>query len=273
MSAIRCRACGRIYDYEKQGLCPKCGAYNRPPRRECVDADGTVRELDPRSAVVPPRRGKKVCYEQKTCFEDQTRPAGRTRSFQRDWSTVRDDAQSLLSKFQNRGKKKNGGLIGVAIALLILLPPFILNFCTNSRYEPTPEPDWSVDTSVAPATPVRPTDESYWLGDSFELLDQFVTVTQISIAFDAIDVTVEGLPQEALLPCLAIEYRDGSSHGIYPVSHRYEGDATVFTYDRTQLDEDGAVSILLQFDVMEEIDGDVILTGDMISVDLTECFT
>ena len=31
MSAIRCRACGRSYDYEKQGLCPKCGAYNRPP--------------------------------------------------------------------------------------------------------------------------------------------------------------------------------------------------------------------------------------------------
>ena len=272
MATIRCRACGRIYDYEKQGLCPKCGAYNRPPRRERVDADGTVHRLDPRSTPVPPRRGEKVCYEQKTCFEDQARPAGRTRSFHRDWSSVRDDAQGLLDKLRHSGKKQRGGLIGVVIALLILLPPF-LNSCHTSRYEPTPEPDWSIDTSVEPATPVQPTDEYYLLGDSFELLDQFVTVTQVSVAFDAIDIAVEGLPQEALLPCLATEYRDGSSHGIYPVSYRYEGDATVFTYDRTQLDEGGAASILLQFDVMEYIDGDPIITGSIISVDLTECFT
>lgn len=271
MATIRCRACGRIYDYEKQGMCPKCGAYNRPPRRERVDADGTVHDLDPRSAAVPPHRGKKVCYEKKTCFEDQTRPAGRTRSFQRDWSSVRDDAQGLLNKLRHLGKKQRDGLIGVAIALLVLLPPF-LNSCHISRYEPEPEPDWSVDTSVAPATPVQPTEYYYSLADSFELLDQFVTVTQVSVAFDAIDITVEGLPQEALLPCLATEYRDGSSHGIYPVSHRYEGGATVFTYDRTQLDENGAASILLQFDVLEDIAGDIIITGDIISVDLTECF-
>lgn len=273
MSAIRCRACGRSYDYEKQGLCPKCGAYNRPPRREWVDADGTVHDLDPRSAAVPPHRGKKVCYEQKTCFEDQTHPGGRVRSFHRDWSAVRDDARGLLDKLRHLGKKQRDGLIGVAVALLVLLPPF-LNSCHIDRYyEPAPEPEWSVDTAEEPAIPIQPTDEYYLLGDRFTLLDHSVTVTGISIADDTVDVTVEGLPQEALLPWLTAEYRSGSSHGAYPVSFREEGDTTVFTYDRTQLDEDGAAAIVLQFDVLEDIDGDILCTGGIISVDLTECFT
>ena len=34
MPIIRCKTCGRTYSYEKQGMCPKCGAYNRPPRRD-----------------------------------------------------------------------------------------------------------------------------------------------------------------------------------------------------------------------------------------------
>ena len=111
------------------------------------------------------------------------------------------------------------------------------------------------------------------LGDRFTLLDHSVTVTGISIADDTIDIAVEGLPQEALLPWLTAEYRNGSSHGAYPTSFREEGDTTVFTYDRTQLDEDGAAAIVLQFDVLEDIAGDILCTGGIISVDLTECFT
>ena len=45
MAMVQCKACGKIYDYEKNGCCPSCGAYNRPPRRERVDADGTVHHL------------------------------------------------------------------------------------------------------------------------------------------------------------------------------------------------------------------------------------
>lgn len=42
MQTIRCAACGRRYDYRQEGCCPRCGAYNRPPRREWVGADGSV---------------------------------------------------------------------------------------------------------------------------------------------------------------------------------------------------------------------------------------
>ena len=42
MANVHCQSCGRTYDYEKYGCCPNCGAYNRRPRREWVDVDGTV---------------------------------------------------------------------------------------------------------------------------------------------------------------------------------------------------------------------------------------
>ena len=51
MATIRCRSCGRIYDYNKQDMCPKCGAYNRPPHRERVDPDGTVHFVEDLSLI------------------------------------------------------------------------------------------------------------------------------------------------------------------------------------------------------------------------------
>ena len=51
MPAIRCKACGKTYD-SREGFCPKCGAYNRPPRREWVDAGGDVHYAEQ----------EKVCY-------------------------------------------------------------------------------------------------------------------------------------------------------------------------------------------------------------------
>ena len=55
MASIRCKACGKTYDYRKEGFCPKCGAYNRPPRQEWVDAEGTVHYAGQ----------EKECYERK----------------------------------------------------------------------------------------------------------------------------------------------------------------------------------------------------------------
>ena len=76
MPIIRCQTCGRTYSYEKQGMCPKCGAYNRPPRRERIDPDGSIHYLDDRSAItgaVPNHPRDKVCYEKKVCYEEQTK--------------------------------------------------------------------------------------------------------------------------------------------------------------------------------------------------------
>lgn len=85
MSMVRCKACGKNYRYEENGCCPSCGAYNRPPRREMVEADGTVHHLDNRAAStgrMPSGEGK-VCFEEKTCYEEQARFGRTGRTHQR----------------------------------------------------------------------------------------------------------------------------------------------------------------------------------------------
>ena len=73
MANVHCQSCGRTYDYEKYGCCPNCGAYNRRPRREWVDVDGTVHHGASKQEKVCYE--KKTCYEKKVCFEEQDRPA------------------------------------------------------------------------------------------------------------------------------------------------------------------------------------------------------
>lgn len=61
MASIRCKTCGKAYDYDKEGFCPDCGAYNRPPRQERTDAEGGIRYAGQ----------EKVCGEEKARFEEQ----------------------------------------------------------------------------------------------------------------------------------------------------------------------------------------------------------
>jgi len=86
MISVRCRSCGGQYDYSKDGCCPRCGAYNRPPRQELVDADGTVRHVTDEAFA---RRDRaelgKICFEEKehrgekASYEHEAPPASRKR--------------------------------------------------------------------------------------------------------------------------------------------------------------------------------------------------
>ena len=42
MRKVRCYECGRQYDFDTDDFCPKCGAFNQPPRETRIGADGTV---------------------------------------------------------------------------------------------------------------------------------------------------------------------------------------------------------------------------------------
>lgn len=127
MAMVQCKACGKIYDYEKNGCCPSCGAYNRPPRRERVDADGTVHHLTGQERRSVPHGGK-VCFEKKVCFEDEARRA-------------REKLNSLS------GPARQVSLVGVLVAGLIVLSlvSSIVSSCQARRT------DYPVDP-VTPAT-------------------------------------------------------------------------------------------------------------------------
>lgn len=145
MATIHCKACGKSYNYEKNGCCPECGAYNRPPRREQVYADGTVHHLDG-SSRRPVPNGDKVCYEKKenhqkkVCFEDQ--------------------ARQVREKLNNLSRPaRQVSLVGVLVAGLIVLS-LVSSIVSSCQ---TRHPDYPVDP-VTPATqePAVPQDWLWW---------------------------------------------------------------------------------------------------------------
>jgi len=59
-------SCGRSYDYDIEGCCPECGAFNRPPHRQTIEADGQIHVVREKPGTEPwqaKSAGKKVCYE------------------------------------------------------------------------------------------------------------------------------------------------------------------------------------------------------------------
>ena len=173
MASIRCKACGCTYDYNKEGMCPKCGAYNRPPRRERVDPDGSIHYLEPRDAAVPPHHGKKVCYEKKTCYEEQTRrsrqPADTGEADDhraQEWENLKGGVQRLWTRYQTMDKKQRGNVGKIIIAVVIGLV-LLLNSCNIHRENNvSDEPDWSEGSSVV-AVP-EPTYADYQMHEWFD---------------------------------------------------------------------------------------------------------
>lgn len=278
MASIRCKACGCTYDYNKEGMCPKCGAYNRPPHRERVDPDGSVHYLEPHDAAVPPHRGKKVCYEKKTCYEGQTRRSARRAAGEPDslrageWENLKGSARNLKDKFQNMEKKHRDTLIGLAIALLVLIVPF-LNSCLSFRTvridSPEREPVYPVEEAAAPVGGTT----IYQMNSPFDLMGKTVQVTEVQTDGQRVIVTVEGLQSDTTPPAFLTSY-DGEDFIldiVMPDTITYLDYGTEFIYDRsTMYNSEYAVQWLLEFDLQEEQNGTMVYTGEVVAVDLTD---
>lgn len=190
MASIRCKACGKTYDYRKEGFCPKCGAYNRPPRQEWVDAEGTVHYAGQ----------EKECHEEKVCYEQQTR---RPKPYIR----------------QHVPKK---GIIGAVIAVIIVimainLPRYTFGSIFGGKEELTPDYGWEQE---APAEEIESVVREYAeMGAVFTLgedEDDFTTVNDVwmddSDLLHAI-VTLEEAYQS--FPNLCSMGSDGSEHWLW----------------------------------------------------------
>ena len=233
--------------------------------------------MEPRDAAVPPHRGKKVCYEQKTCYEEQTRrprqPAGTGETDDlcaQEWENLKGSVQRLRTRYQTMDKKQRGNVGKIIIAVVIGLV-LLLNSCNIHRESNVQdEPDWSEGSSVV-AVP-EPTYAGYQMNEWFDLLDCSVAVTDAFLGDDGIVVTVEGLPEDAFEPGLSAYGTDGSVYSTYPMEFtRQQDDIDVITYDRYFLEDvpqlDG---LFLTFDEFVELDGEPYYTGGVITVDLTD---
>lgn len=46
MRRIVCDECRKMYDYDRDEFCPRCGAFNQPVKTWTTDAQGNVRRVD-----------------------------------------------------------------------------------------------------------------------------------------------------------------------------------------------------------------------------------
>lgn len=151
MATIRCKSCGRVYQYEKNGTCPKCGAYNRPPRKEIVEADGSIRYVTTEN---------KVCYEEEECYEDAVKQHTGTYTYtptrdkkkvggRSDWNNAANKLRQKRNQLTKTGQKKSVAVIAIVTALISAVTTLIGNI--SERREPTPEPSWE-DVAIVTGT-------------------------------------------------------------------------------------------------------------------------
>ena len=193
MATIRCKACGRSYRYETEGCCPGCGAYNRPPKHERVNADGTVQHMT--DAAYEKRKkaqGKvcfeeKECYEEKVCYEDQARHSSRGHTGPAANSAFNIPAASARAKKQTTGKPRSFLSIVIIIATLL---GAIISFAGNLFDYHSPEPE------VTPAAPVIEEPDITWadavMGEPLKMEDgSVITVTSWDRTDDQINVYLD----------------------------------------------------------------------------------
>lgn len=187
MARVKCNACGNRYDYHENGCCPDCGAYNRPPQRDRVEADGTVHHMTDADFLEnsDKRRrsqGGKVCFEQDHCFEEQ--------------------ARKVRGKSSARGKKSSTGKIFAIIIIVIIavnILPVLLTMCSVSgvvggiidevfdQEVGTAEPDYA----PVPVDPENEMTQTIAVGQPFLWWEEDAVVTEVAMEEDGDLTTVE----------------------------------------------------------------------------------
>ena len=143
MASIRCKACGASYHYEKEGCCPNCGAYNRPPKRERINADGTVQHMTDAAYEKRQHAQGKMCFEEKECYEDQARQGLRR---------VEEIISAVLPRPDSKKKKGSSkSITKTVIGIIILYILFgALGRLTKNDVD-QPDPDFPGTIVVDPA--------------------------------------------------------------------------------------------------------------------------
>lgn len=189
MTRVHCKACGKRYDYESNGCCPECGAYNRPPRRQGVNADGTVYRISDQEFLdadspLHDRKQDKVCFEGKECHEEKT-------CFEEQVQGVRGKIPQMpkidLSAL-NKGAKQTKKSLGSSKALIVFFVIIALSMITNllaGRNDYAPEPDYSWEEAYDEVINVE-------LNEYFTLDDRDIRITEWRIVDNELSFLIQG---------------------------------------------------------------------------------
>lgn len=201
MVLIKCKACGKRYDYHEHGCCPGCGAFNRAPRRNRVDADGTVHHLsdvDFLENTEARRRSQsgKVCFEREECHEDQARKV--RRSLQNLAGAAEARAERFSRGAQERNQNKSGLLKIILIAglvgLIVNIFSVLLTMCNVGGFveditdeiiqevgSAIPDEIWDGDMQVVKSELDGEKEYTSTLGGTFLWWDKEAAVTEVTM--------------------------------------------------------------------------------------------
>jgi len=243
MNRVKCRGCGKVYNYQQDEICPNCGAYNRPPHREIVEADGTVHDVRGDDKVC---YEEQVCYEEKQCHEEVARQV-RGEEGKTAWET--DDLEVALHKGVDRLKslaerasksqknptlaqKKWTLIIGVAVAVLSLLGNWLDNREWTS--EPTPEVGYE-------AVEVETELQYHGMGETFIANGMEITVEAAKVGEKkvVVDICMPGNDELWWEPTLYWHDDSGSDHSLLPDEGSLDEENTLWQYifDTSDLEE------------------------------------
>ena len=201
MASIKCKSCGRVYNYRSSELCPKCGAYNRPPHQMRVgfDENGSVELQSDREF--------RENISESTTVEETVREVGETLlssetldalgrelnkwgSRVEKWWTENSEKSATHAKvakdspLRDRKKSKSGSGRIVAIVVVIIIFSSLIGSITescssNGVHIIAPEPDVSIATEeVAPSAEIWQ-DEGLWPEEARKDLLDIYGVTDV----------------------------------------------------------------------------------------------
>lgn len=128
MRRIRCYECGKSYDYDEDCFCPKCGAFNQPPRSIAIASDGSVVRRDGLN-----ERNHKGSFAHEEFHEEnrERKIMGLSKGVKRTArAAVRPPVQTASQKARDRSEKKNP----ISAVVWIIFAIIALNVLSNFFY-------------------------------------------------------------------------------------------------------------------------------------------
>ncbi|WP_298024368.1 hypothetical protein [uncultured Dysosmobacter sp.] len=125
MRRIRCYECGKSYDYDEDGFCPKCGAFNQPPRSAEISSDGSVVRRD---GLNERNHSGSFAHEEFHEENRERKALGLSKGVRRAVKATVRPATQASKKKANTSEKKNPLGIVVWIVFAIIALNILSNF-------------------------------------------------------------------------------------------------------------------------------------------------
>ena len=126
MHKVRCYECGKIYDFDQDDFCPRCGAFTQPPKSTVIDANGSVIRVDGLNerghigSFVHEELHEENRERRRTGLSKSVRRNAPERSFSADWQSIGQKVRPVQRK-STKTRTPNIGWGAIVVGAIILL--------------------------------------------------------------------------------------------------------------------------------------------------------